>query len=51
MTDLNLDNDTSVYFIEKIKKIDNPLILELNVNKGGSTSIFLKYINNHGGKL
>lgn len=51
MTDLNLNNDTSVYFIEKIKKIDNPLILELGVNKGGSTSIFLKYINKHGGKL
>ena len=47
----NTDNDTSKYFLSKLTNLKNPIILELGVNKGGSTANFLKYINDNGGEL
>ena len=47
----NIDNDTSKYFLSKLRNLNNPIILELGVNRGGSTAKFLKYINDNGGKL
>ena len=46
-----IDNDTSNYFLSKLKNFNNPIILELGVNKGGSTANFLNFINEHGGEL
>mgnify|MGYP001391593828 FL=1 len=47
----NTNNDTSGYFLSKLKNFDKPIILELGVNKGGSTFNFLKFVNNYGGEL
>ena len=47
----NTDNDTSKYFLSKLRNLKNPIILELGVNKGGSIVNFLKYINDNGGEL
>ena len=47
----NIDNDTSKYFLSKLRNFNNPIILELGVNRGGSTAKFLKYINDNGGEL
>ena len=46
-----INNDTSSYFLSKLKNFDKPIILELGVNKGGSTVNFLKFVNNYGGEL
>ena len=42
---------THHYFLNKVKNIKNPIIVELGVNQGGSTISFLKHINKHGGEL
>ena len=47
----NIDSDTSKYFLSKLRNLNNPIILELGVNRGGSTAKFLKYINDNGGEL
>jgi hypothetical protein len=44
-------NYTHHYFLNKLKNIKNPIILELGVNQGGSTLSFLKNINKYGGEL
>ena len=44
-------NNTHHYFLKKLKNIKNPIILELGVNRGGSTINFLNYINSYGGEL
>jgi cephalosporin hydroxylase len=44
-------SDTSDYYVSKLNHFEKPLILELGVNRGGSTLNFLKHINQFGGKL
>ncbi len=44
-------NDTSNYFLERLKLLHKPIVLELGVNRGGSTLVFLKNINDNGGEL
>ena len=44
-------NDTSNFFLEKLKLLHKPIVLELGVNRGGSTLVFLKNINDNGGEL
>ena len=48
---LNTDNDTSPFFISKLQNLRDPIILELGVNKGGSTIKFLEYVNKNNGEL
>ncbi len=43
--------DKNKKILERLKEIDNPIILELGVNRGRSTKRFFEYINTHGGDL
>ena len=45
------DSDTSSYYISRLSHLKKPVILELGVNRGGSTKQFLKHLNHYGGKL
>ena len=45
------DSNTSVYYISKLKEFKKPVILELGVNRGGSTKNFLQHITEHDGEL
>ena len=44
-------NNVHHYFLKKLSNINNPIILELGVNKGSSTAKFLDYVNTYGGEL
>ena len=46
-----LQNTKFQYLIKKIKNIKNPNILELGVNKGGSTKTFLELCDRNNGHL
>ena len=39
------------YIKEKLKYFENPIILELGVNRGGSTKFFLNYVEQNNGKV
>ena len=39
------------YIKEKLKFFENPIILELGVNRGGSTKFFLNYVEQNNGKV
>ena len=45
------NHDTSKHYISKLEYFKDPIILELGVNRGGSTKKFLKHVNQFGGKL
>ena len=49
MDDFNYKLETSLFSI--IKKIENPIILELGVQKGRSTKKFLEICKNNNGKI
>ena len=45
------DSNTSFYYTSKLKEFKKPTILELGVNRGGSTKNFLNHITQYGGEL
>ncbi len=48
---INTETDTSVFYISKLSEFKRPRILELGVNRGGSTRNFLNHITQNEGEL
>lgn len=48
---MNRITEKNDYIKEKLKFFENPIILELGVNRGGSTKIFLNYVEQNNGKV
>ena len=48
---MNRITEKNDYIKEKLKFFKNPIILELGVNRGGSTKIFLNYVEQNNGKV
>ena len=48
---MNRITEKNDHIKDKLKYFENPIILELGVNRGGSTKIFLDYVEKNNGKV